>query len=128
MTPNSALNIVGDMEVTGKILNHGFDFVLGDGDQVSRGDSGYSRALVKNSGNRLSLNFNGDFAGGTTMGALFSQASGTGNIGIGTQNPGEKLEVIGNMKVSGGYLFGNNSYMGGDNGGNIELGGNNLTA
>jgi hypothetical protein len=72
---------------TGIITNGGFDFKLGNADQVTRGNSGDSRALVKHDGNVLVINFNGDFAGGTridgasvTTGALAASSVSTGNI------------------------------------------------
>jgi hypothetical protein len=46
-----------------------FDFVLGSSDQTSRGDTGNSRALVKDSGGKLVLNFANDFKGGIDVGA-----------------------------------------------------------
>lgn len=58
----------------------GFDLVLGAKDQTSRGNTGLSRALVKNSGGRLDVNFAGDFTGGVYFhgngsgyGAIFGQ-------------------------------------------------------
>jgi hypothetical protein len=36
----------------------------------------------------------------------------TGNVGIGTTNPGEKLEVAGNIKVSGSATIGNFNFFG----------------
>ncbi len=49
----------------GSVVNGGFDFVLGNTDQTTRGNSGSSRAFVKDTGNILKINFEGDFTGGT---------------------------------------------------------------
>lgn len=57
----------GNASIPGSFTNGGFDFILGNADQASRGNSGASRALVKNTGNVLTINLGGDFAGGTTV-------------------------------------------------------------
>lgn len=44
-----------------------FDFKMGFNDQVSRGSSGTSRALVKESGSVLTVNYQGDFTGGVKV-------------------------------------------------------------
>ncbi len=49
------------------ITNGGFDFILGNTDQATRGNSGASRALVKNTGNVLHLNFSNDYTGGVAI-------------------------------------------------------------
>ena len=48
-------------------INGGFEFILGNKNQVTRGNSGLSRALVKDVGNVLSINYNKDFANGTKV-------------------------------------------------------------
>jgi hypothetical protein len=60
--------------------NRGFDFFLGTGDQSSRGDSGLSRALVKDGGNILRINYNEDFEGGTAVAGSLSKGSGSFKI------------------------------------------------
>lgn len=50
-----------------QFTNSGFDFILGNGDQVSRGNTGSSRALVKIGTSRLYVNYAGDFSGGTVI-------------------------------------------------------------
>ncbi|NDD67294.1 hypothetical protein EBZ35_06565, partial [bacterium] len=55
------------LDVAGNIRNGGYDFVLGSRDQVSRGNSGASRALVKDSSATLVLNYAGDFTGGARV-------------------------------------------------------------
>jgi len=47
------------------IASNGFDLRLGQNDQINRGNTGLSRALVKWSGARLYINFGADFTGGT---------------------------------------------------------------
>jgi hypothetical protein len=44
-----------------------FDFVLGNWNQTDRGDTGRSRALVKDVGGKLVLNYAGDFKGGVRV-------------------------------------------------------------
>jgi hypothetical protein len=61
-------------------LNKGFDFKLGTGDQTSRGDSGLSRALVKNTGEVLQINYADDFEGGVYVQGSFSKDSGSFRI------------------------------------------------
>jgi hypothetical protein len=68
------------LDVNGTIIHRGMDFMLGRGD-VSRGDSGLSRALVKDNGNLLHINYAGDFTGGTMLGG--NQVYVPGNLIIG---------------------------------------------
>ena len=56
-----------DLWSTGNITNGGYDFILGNTDQVTRGNSGASRAMIKDFGNELALNFQGEFTGGTRI-------------------------------------------------------------
>ena len=60
-------NIQGFLGTAGNIECGGFDFKLGSTDQSSRGNSGTSRALVKNAGSVLAINFAGDFTGGVNV-------------------------------------------------------------
>jgi hypothetical protein len=60
------------LDVNGNITNRGFDFVLGNGNQSVRGNSGSSRALVKDTGTILALNYNGDFTGGVRVDSRIS--------------------------------------------------------
>lgn len=57
----------GDFSTTKTITNGGFDFKLGNTDQTTRGDSGLSRALVKNTGSVLVINYASDFTGGVQV-------------------------------------------------------------
>jgi hypothetical protein len=73
----------GNLSVTGNITNGGFDFILGNTDQINRGNSGSSRALVKDFGGALILNYAGDFVGGTRVGGgNFSFNSGYGSAAV----------------------------------------------
>jgi len=71
-----------------------------------RGSGG--RAFVHADGNILSLNFEGDFTGGTRIGNdVFFKDNGnsyiySGNLGIGTWTPIDKLDIRGNMYVNSG--------------------------
>ena len=60
------------LDVNGNITNRGFDFILGNGDQSTRGNSGSSRALVKDSSATLALNYAGDFTGGVRVDSIIS--------------------------------------------------------
>jgi hypothetical protein len=60
-----SINSTSFIQATGFVINGGFDFILGNADQSSRGNSGDSRALVKDAGNTLHINFAGDYTGGT---------------------------------------------------------------
>jgi hypothetical protein len=53
--------------VTSSIEVRGFELILGNGDQASRGNSGSSRAVVKDAGNILAINYNNDFTGGVRL-------------------------------------------------------------
>ncbi len=78
----------GAIECDGVITNGGFDFILGNFDQTNRGNSGASRALVKDANSTLVLNYAGDFGGGV-------QIQGSG-VTI-TNN----LVVSGNLTING---------------------------
>lgn len=62
-----SINSNSSIQATGQITNGGFDFILGNTDQASRGNSGVSRAIVKQTGNKLFFNFANDFAGGIVL-------------------------------------------------------------
>ena len=62
----SSISASGQL-TTDKVNNTGFDLTLGSGDQVSRGNSGSSRALVKLTGSKLFINYAGDFTGGVVI-------------------------------------------------------------
>jgi hypothetical protein len=72
-SPSANLHVIGnvhassDITSAGTVHNQGFDFKLGAGDQSTRGDSGASRALVKDVGSTLTINYDGDFTGGVKV-------------------------------------------------------------
>jgi len=66
---------VNSLSSTGNITNGGFDFVLGNTDQSTRGNSNNSRALVKDAGATLVLNYAGDFTGGVRVDSIMSFSS-----------------------------------------------------
>ena len=73
----------GEFTATGSIITNstldvrGFALKLGKGDQSSRGDSGESRAMVKEAGAVLTINYAGDFGGGVKVS---SDLTATGNV------------------------------------------------
>lgn len=77
-TISGGKTFTGGLSATTNITNGGFDFFLGTQDQTSRGNTGSSRALVKNSGGRLDVNFGNDFTGGTFIGSGTGTASWSG--------------------------------------------------
>jgi hypothetical protein len=105
--PAYKLEVAGNINATttiraaSTITNGGFDFLLGNTDQVSRGNSGASRALVKDGGNVLTLNYAGDFTGGTRVGSLagagsrvvYADANGTLSAGAGKPCPAVNFET-----------------------------------
>lgn len=60
-------NPTTNLHAWGNITNGGYDFVLGNTNQVDRGNSGNSRALIKDSSATLVVNFGGDFGGGVRI-------------------------------------------------------------
>lgn len=68
-TPTITLNSGGSLQAIGNITNGGFDFNLGTTDQLSRGNTGDSRALVKDGSSQLTINYANDFSGGTRVGS-----------------------------------------------------------
>ena len=74
--------VAGNATVAGSIVNQGFDLILGNGDQVTRGDSTASRAIVKDVGNVLVINFANDYTGGTKIGGPL-QVVGAGTFTTG---------------------------------------------
>jgi len=115
----------GNIAAVGNLTNGGFDFILGNNDQSSRGNSGSSRALVKNTGSILQINFSGDFTGGTEVQGNFFRTTGNsntigsiittgGNIGI-SKTPGYKLDISGsrlNLHNAAGTNGGQNLFEG----------------
>jgi hypothetical protein len=113
------------LDVAGNIQQRGFDFYLGYGDN-SRGNTGYSRALVKDNGSRLTVNFASDFTGGVIVNG--PQISLNGNVGVNVAAPNAayRLQVAGTtytdaLVVNSGFQFGRllggHAYLGSHTGG-----------
>eukprot|EP01116_Phalansterium_solitarium_P008239 TRINITY_DN217_c0_g2_i1.p1 TRINITY_DN217_c0_g2~~TRINITY_DN217_c0_g2_i1.p1 ORF type:complete len:543 (+),score=-24.11 TRINITY_DN217_c0_g2_i1:213-1841(+) len=85
---------VGSTASATTLQNRGFDFILGNGDQSSRGNSGSSRALVKNGGATLYVNYANDFTGGTVVNSALTVTgtTQTANLGVGIA-PAVPLDV-----------------------------------
>eukprot|EP01116_Phalansterium_solitarium_P008242 TRINITY_DN217_c0_g2_i14.p1 TRINITY_DN217_c0_g2~~TRINITY_DN217_c0_g2_i14.p1 ORF type:complete len:964 (+),score=306.47 TRINITY_DN217_c0_g2_i14:112-3003(+) len=78
----AAVSVTGNLDVGGTVsapslVNGGFNFVLGISDQSTRGNSGSSRALVKNTGSTLYVNYAGDFTGGTVVNSSLAVTGAT---------------------------------------------------
>lgn len=115
----------GNAQISGTVQNKGFDFVLGNGDQVTRGNSGSSRALVKLTGNILGINYQGDYTGGIRLDAATTcpsltvdsalNVSGSATInnlsGTGTTNI-SALSVGGNSTFTGLMTGGSSTFTG----------------
>ena len=69
---SSTATVNGNLNATGNLTGGGTDFVLGNTDQSTRGNSGNSRALVKDTGTILALNYAGDFTGGVRVDSRIS--------------------------------------------------------
>jgi hypothetical protein len=112
-TTNITSNTVvgGTLTVSQTIENGGFDFKLGTFDQVSRGNSGSSRALAKDANNILSINYGNDFTGGTKI---------NGNTGIGGAPGTEQLKVTGTAYITGTTTVGNTLQIGTQDGTSTE--------
>lgn len=97
-TVNSAGVVsTGVVTATGIVTSGGFDFIFGNANQVLRGDSGQSRALVKLDPAILAINYNGDFTGGVTIQGLTDSTSAT----------------TGAVRIPGGASVEKNFYVGG---------------
>jgi N-acetylneuraminic acid mutarotase len=73
---NGAVSMNSGLNVGGGVVNGSFDFKMGTTDQVSRGDTGLSRALVKDTGGVLTINYANDYFGGVKVSSnLIASAS-----------------------------------------------------
>ncbi len=88
----------GTISASGVIQNGGFDFVVGITDQTTRGDSGLSRALVKDLGSTLVLNYGDDFTGGIRLG------NGTDVKASGSIKASNNSNTLGNIYTTGGNV------------------------
>jgi hypothetical protein len=75
------VNVKNDLMVGGNLIQSANDLKLGY-KNFDRGDSGASRALVKDTDNTLKINYLGDFVGGTTVdGPQFNVSGGKLKVG-----------------------------------------------
>ena len=95
----------GSMSLSGNVGNGGFDFVLGNTDQSSRGDSGNSRAFVKEfstgAGSRLFINYSNDFPGGTTVNSVFTVTAASRGSVTGANGRFDGAGVVGDSGTKG---------------------------
>jgi hypothetical protein len=102
------------LEVNGNITNSGSDFILGNNDGRDQGLKTGNRALVHETGDKLVVNYGGDFEGGVLLsGPLRVEGSETvlatqkvisdGFVGIG-KNPGAALDVNGDIRLENGKI------------------------
>lgn len=68
-----------------------FDFKIGFNDQVTRGNSGNSRALVKETGTKLVINYAADFSGGVEVQSAIKVTGTTESTGVATLTAGAKI-------------------------------------
>lgn len=87
--PVGPAGAIGPQGPAGNYANT-FDFVLGNGNQRDRGDTGLSRALVKDGKGQLTINYANDFAGGVNV---YAQGG---------------LRVLGNAVVNGNAFVNGN--------------------
>ncbi len=66
-TTTDTIRIGWKLSVIDNIINGGNDFIVGNTDQVTRGNCNNCRALVKNVSNVLTINYAGDFTGGVQV-------------------------------------------------------------
>jgi hypothetical protein len=98
--PNQKLDVVGNIEATGSIWSHyGTIGNLNTGSEIGQQMEYGSTAVA-------TLRFDSDrwrlYTGGTGGGGEIFTVQQGGNVGIGTTNPGAKLEVAGQVKITGG--------------------------
>lgn len=98
-SPESKLHVSG-----GDIrLDANRELLFKDNGQIRSLDNNH-RILFRRTENKMELREYGDlvFSPGATAGAETAKAVmlGNGNVGIGTPNPGEKLEIVGNLKIA----------------------------
>jgi hypothetical protein len=99
---SSSATVNGNLNATGNLTGGGTDFVLGNTDQSTRGNSGNSRALVKDTGTILALNYAGDFTGGVRVDSRISVGgtiTATANNSL-TETRGSHLRIT-NSGING---------------------------
>ena len=96
----SGMKVDGNLTVQGvnmfQPLTNQFDFILGSGNQTDRGDSGYSRALVKLPGGggkpELAINYAGDYPSGVRV--MGSGMNVDGNLTVQGRSIIDELNAI----------------------------------
>ena len=90
------LRVNGDLSVRGaNVFPNNWDFVIGSGNQTERGDSGLSRALVKDHDGgvpKLVVNYGGDFKNGVHVHGKEMKLDG--NLIVKDRNILEELDAI----------------------------------
>ena len=108
------VNVKSDLFVGGNVIQTAHDLKLGY-KNFQRGDSGESRAIVKDNDNTLKINYQGDFVGGTTVeGQHLNIPSGTlklkdwtisqdafGNLVFNTTKQGAGIQLPGGVNING---------------------------
>jgi len=84
-SPGGTLHVGGSLITDWNIYCRGSDFLITNADRGSGG-----RALVHDNGNRLVMNYGGDFNGGITL---------VGNVGVGVNEPYRPLMVNGTGQI-----------------------------
>lgn len=126
VTPTEALDVVGNIKASGTITTTG-DLTVDtnvlkvrtDFNRVGINTSNPTEALDVFGNANISGDLLSDYVGAESIAATsiyqgagnsdfldgqVSMVYSTGNVGIGTSNPTEKLEIVGSLKVSGGIV------------------------
>ena len=105
LNAGTGTTIDNNLTVNGNTGSGGFDFQLGFSDQTTRGNSGFSRALVKDVNATLIVNYANDFQGGTIINGGTGGVRLNGNVRIGnhTLNPNNN-ELRWNGKIFGSVI------------------------
>ncbi len=117
ISPSEPLDVAGNVRLSGRILADGglsTNPPTGRLNLMNLGRSDDVRILVMGEGDLDEFFLEGDFANGgstgntlqlnTYWGANAMSWRGDGNVGVGVVNPGAKLEVGGDIKLSGNIL------------------------
>jgi hypothetical protein len=96
------------VENSGNLNIGGFELKLGTSDQSTRGNTGSSRVLVKDSNATLVINYAGDFSGGVRVDGPGMTVTGRLNVN-GTITPGISSGFAGHINSSEPIKFSNGS-------------------